>query len=140
MKTIVSLLVTLVALPARQDVPQGTLTVRIIGFAHARGMARVALTDAGSIMAAKAPVRAEAVAIRDGTATSVFRDVPFGSYAVQTYHDENGNGRLDRNVLGIPSEPYGFSNNARAATRAPTYSEAEFRLKVAAMTIEIRVR
>jgi uncharacterized protein (DUF2141 family) len=56
------------------------------------------------------------------------------------YHDENNNRRLDRNFFGIPSEPYGFSNDARNAMRAPTYEEAAFTLAAAAMTIDIRVR
>jgi uncharacterized protein (DUF2141 family) len=66
--------------------------------------------------------------------------VPYGSYAVQAYHDENGNRRLDRNLLGAPSEPYGFSNDARRSFGPPSYKEAEFTLSSHAMTLEIRVR
>jgi uncharacterized protein (DUF2141 family) len=36
-----------------------------------------------------------------------------GQYAIILFHDENGNGKLDRNALGVPTEPYGFSNNVR---------------------------
>ena len=53
-------------------------------------------------------------------------DLPAGQYAVSCYHDLNGNGVLDKNWFGIPSEPYGFSNDARPSFRAPTWEESRF--------------
>lgn len=44
--------------------------------------------------------------------------------AVAVYHDENSNGELDRNALGIPAERYGFSGDARGLTGPPDYAEA----------------
>ncbi|MEI6411294.1 MAG: DUF2141 domain-containing protein [Bacteroidota bacterium] len=52
-------------------------------------------------------------------------DLPVGNYAVSCYHDINGNGKLDTNWLGIPTEPYGFSNNVRPKFRAPNWDEAK---------------
>lgn len=60
---------------------------------------------------------------RDGGTVLVFRDVPPGQYAVAAFHDENGNGILDRNVVGIPLERYGFSNDARGTLGQPTFDE-----------------
>lgn len=54
--------------------------------------------------------------------------LPPGKYAVSCFHDVNGNGELDTNLVGIPSEPYGFSNNARPRFRPPYWSEASFSL------------
>jgi uncharacterized protein (DUF2141 family) len=54
--------------------------------------------------------------------------LPYGRYALAIYHDENSNGDLDKNLLGIPKEPYGFSNNPRAKWSAPTYKETSFEL------------
>lgn len=42
-----------------------------------------------------------------------------GYYAIQVYHDENGNGDLDKNAIGVPTEKYGFSNNARGLFGPP---------------------
>jgi uncharacterized protein (DUF2141 family) len=123
-----------------QDAPVGTLTVRVSGFRHANGTAMVALVDATSFLERNAALRQQSLPIGDGEATWVVRNVAYGSYAVQAYHDENSNRRLDRNFLGIPSEPYGFSNGARSSLRAPTYAEAAFTVAADAMTIEIRVR
>lgn len=52
-----------------------------------------------------------------------------GIYAISCFHDVNGNGKLDVNLLGIPTEPYGFSNNARPKFRAPSWSESKFEWK-----------
>src|SRR5262245_49789263 len=45
--------------------------------------------------------------------TRRINDVPYGDYGVAVFHDENSNGKMDKYVLGIPLEPYGFSNNVR---------------------------
>jgi len=50
-------------------------------------------------------------------------DLP-GRFAVAVFHDENADGELNRNVLGIPSERYGFSNNARSMSGPPAFEEA----------------
>jgi uncharacterized protein (DUF2141 family) len=47
-----------------------------------------------------------------------------GQYAIILFHDENGNGKLDTNALGVPSEPYGFSNNVRGFLGPPTFQDA----------------
>ena len=47
-----------------------------------------------------------------------------GDYAVAIYHDENGNGQLDKRLFGIPKEPYGFSNNYRPRLSAPNSATA----------------
>ena len=63
--------------------------------------------------------------------------LPPGKYAVSCFHDVNGNGKLDTNLVGIPSEPYGFSNNARPRFRPPYWSEASF--SVSGGTIQLPV-
>jgi uncharacterized protein (DUF2141 family) len=55
-----------------------------------------------------------------------FESIPSGTYALVVLHDENMNGKLDTNWLGIPREGYGFSNDAKAALRAPSFSDASF--------------
>ena len=57
-----------------------------------------------------------------------FDDLPEGEYALAIYQDENRNNILDKNLLGIPTEIYGFSNNARRNFSAPSFQEAKFKL------------
>ena len=55
-----------------------------------------------------------------------FKDIPNGAYAIAVFHDENGNGKLDKNFLGMPKEGYGFSNNVRPSFRGATFKESRF--------------
>ncbi len=52
-------------------------------------------------------------------------DLCNGEYAIALYQDTNSDGKCGRNILGIPTEPYGFSNNIRPRFRAPTYDETK---------------
>jgi uncharacterized protein (DUF2141 family) len=58
--------------------------------------------------------------------------------AIAAYHDENANGELDRNALGIPSERYGFTNNARGITGPPSFEDAV--VEIGDKPIEISIR
>jgi uncharacterized protein (DUF2141 family) len=61
-----------------------------------------------------------------GSAVAVFHDLTPGRYAVAAYQDRNGNRRLDKNMVGIPTEPYGFSNGARGSMGPPSFESAAF--------------
>jgi uncharacterized protein (DUF2141 family) len=59
-----------------------------------------------------------------GVQRIVFPDLPPRRYAVIVFHDENDNGRLDENAWGVPTEGYGFSNNAQGFLGAPSFAAA----------------
>ena len=52
------------------------------------------------------------------------QDLAPGRYALSAFHDENDNGELDTNLMGIPSEGYGFGNDASAAFGPPSFEAA----------------
>jgi uncharacterized protein (DUF2141 family) len=60
--------------------------------------------------------------------TLVFEDVSPSEYAITTFHDENDNDKLDTNFLGIPNEPYGFSNDARGSFGPPSFEKAKVKI------------
>lgn len=66
------------------------------------------------------------IKVRATKARCDFVDIPPGTYALAVIHDENTNGKLDKNWLGVPTEGYGFSNDAKALLSAPTFSAASF--------------
>jgi uncharacterized protein (DUF2141 family) len=66
------------------------------------------------------------IKIKDTQARCDFEDIPPGRYALAVIHDENMNGKLDTSRLGIPTEGYGFSNDARALLSAPSFRAASF--------------
>lgn len=55
-----------------------------------------------------------------------FIGLPAGKYAIAVFSDSNGNQKLDSNILGMPTEPYGFSNEARNLTSKPSFEQAAF--------------
>ena len=66
------------------------------------------------------------VPIKQLKATCRFTDLQKGVYAVAVFHDENDNGKLDTNFLGIPVEGSGASNNAQGWMGPPTFDDARF--------------
>jgi uncharacterized protein (DUF2141 family) len=114
-------------LPA-QTSTNATLTVRVIGARNAKGKIRVALfrSAEGFPGDASKAFRLENAPIDAHTLSSqvVFAGVPSGPYAVSVFHDENMNEKLDKNLMGIPKEGYGASNNPGRKMRAPTFEEA----------------
>ena len=60
------------------------------------------------------------------TITVKVNDLDFGIYAIAAYQDVNSSGQIDRNFLGIPKEPYAFSNNIRPKAAAPKFKDCKF--------------
>ena len=71
--------------------------------------------------------------------TFVFKDLPSGTYAIAILHDENDNGKLDKNIMGIPQEGYGSSNNVQKTFRAPNFEESKFTVAHKNSSINIRL-
>jgi uncharacterized protein (DUF2141 family) len=76
--------------------------------------------------ARKNPVREATVPVQSPAARATFKDLPPGRYGVMAYHDRNGDGRLNTLPVGLPTEPYGFSNGARGRFGPPRWREAAF--------------
>lgn len=66
-----------------------------------------------------------------------FKELESGQYAVSVFHDLNGNGELDTNMFGFPTEPYGFSKNASGTFGPPSFQKASFDFP---STNEIRIK
>lgn len=64
--------------------------------------------------------------IKNNRAKMIVENLPEGEYAISFVHDENNNKKLDTNFLGIPSEEYGCSNNAKGFMGPPKYDDAKF--------------
>jgi uncharacterized protein (DUF2141 family) len=75
-----------------------------------------------------------------GRLRMTFSDLAPGSYAATVYHDMNSDGKLTTNLMKIPSEPYGFSNNARGAFGPPSFKDAAFTIGEEDLTIEIQIK
>ena len=68
------------------------------------------------------------IAVKNTTESILIDDLPKGDYAFILYHDKNTDGKMNRNLLGIPKEPFGFSNNVKPKFAKPTFEDCKFLL------------
>ncbi len=116
----------------------GALEIAVSALESDRGVLVVALMNsADSFENDTEAFRSDSVSVKGGKATVSFRGLPYGSYAVKTYHDENSNGKLDTNFVGFPKESFGFSNDAMGRFGPPTFEQAKFELAAGELRIEI---
>ncbi len=94
-------------------------------FAPMGGHVRVTAYDAAENFLETALAKYEAEVNAEGVALVTLKDLKPGDYAFVAYLDENGDGKLNRNALGKPKEPYIFSNDVRPKLRKPTFEETK---------------
>ncbi|MES2318744.1 MAG: DUF2141 domain-containing protein [Pseudomonadota bacterium] len=72
-----------------------------------------------------------------GTVSAVFSNLPSGEYAVALFHDEDSDEKMAKNLIGIPTEPVGFSNDARGTFGPPAFDAVKLNLEQDNKTISI---
>ena len=108
---------------------QAVLEVEVTRLRNDKGQVLLSLfrSEEGFPEAAGKAFRTERILIRDRKAGILLGDLPAGLYAIAILHDENADGRMNKNGLGLPREGYGFSNNVTAAFGPPSFQRASFR-------------
>lgn len=117
------------------------LAIHVRGFAHQRGRAVANLFREGEDVLRKPNARVTAK-IEAGTARLVFPALPYGTYAVSVFHDENDNGELDHNLIRLPAEPLGFSNGFKLSlvSGMPSFQKLRFAFDPGTEDLDITVR
>jgi len=121
-------LLALITASAASDAAGDAITVPVIGLRNDQGQVACTLyasADGFPANPQKAVAR-QIVTISSRTAACFFDNVHPGSYAITAMHDENGNGKLDKNFLGMPTEGYGASRDARGRMGPPKWEDAVF--------------
>jgi len=114
-----------------------TVEVRVSGVT-AKGKVNVAVCDKARFL--KQCAYSASVPAQAGETTVAVKDVPPGTWAVLAYQDENGNNELDRNLIGIPKEAYGFSRDARGKFGPPSFEDAAIEVGETPATASVRLR
>ena len=106
-----ALVMALTAAPAfAQDAADITFTFQV---GQPTGAVMVALFDSEAAYDGEGgPVRVARLEVSGGTVEAVFEGLPAGDYAMKAFHDVDGDGEMDTNPFGMPTEPFAFSNNA----------------------------
>lgn len=122
---------------------RGDLYLVVAALKNSQGDVSVALNNAKESYFSRGTLpsfRSARAKVNGKKAEFVFEDIPYGEYTIKLYHDENANGKIDVNLLGIPKEDYAFSNNVRGTFGLPAYEKAKFIFDQEEMTLEIRMR
>ncbi len=112
-----------------------TLTVRVTGIRNATGNLRITVSRDANVV----DERVVEIDAKSMTGQVVFEQLPQGTYAVSVVHDENKNGKLDFDAVGMPVEGYGASNNPEKRMGPPNPEETSFALKQAPVTTEVKL-
>lgn len=116
------------------------LTVKIKDVQNANGTILMALHDgADGFPKSRKPVAVISLDAKIGEVLAVFPDLDAGAYAISLYHDENGNKELDTNFLGVPTEGYAFTNNAKGAFGPPSFENAAIKIEEENLIAEMKV-
>jgi len=106
----------------------GNINIIVTGFKNTSGKAGITLFSKEKGFPMKADLAAEKffTDIEQSSCTVVLRNIPYGKYAVSVFHDENSNGKVDTNIIGMPKEGVGASNNPKGRFGPPKYKDASF--------------
>ncbi len=126
----IATLFTFAAVPAHAQgstaAQTASLTVTFMGLKSTQGALMIALFDTEAAYSGGQPVQAVKLAANAASLSVPFIALKPGRYAIKAFHDLNEDGKLNTNPFGGPSEPYAFSNGAKANMRPPAWSEAAF--------------
>jgi len=106
------------------------ITIIITNIEEVKGQIKIALYNKeADFLHQEQKYKGAEVKIDSTRVKYTFTDIPLGEYAITLFHDENSNGKMDRNFIGLPSEGTAFSNNIRPHFGPPKYEDAVFDLE-----------
>ncbi len=117
-----------------------SLTITIKSLRSNEGQVLVAVYDSEkNYMKEEKAFLKKVASIKNKQAIFTLSDIPYGKYAVVCVHDENNNLKLDKNLMGIPKEGYGFSNDAKGSLGPPSFEKSNFVLQKSQHQISINM-
>jgi uncharacterized protein (DUF2141 family) len=128
------------AAPAEEARGSLTLTVHYTGIETQEGAIMVALFDSEAAFNGGAPVRVAMIPANAASVSTAFTGLAPGRYAIKSFHDIDGDNRMSTNPMGMPIEPFAFSNNARANMGPPTWADSVFEVSATANSHSINFR
>ena len=113
--------------------------IAVTGVTDARGHVHVDLCTQSTFLKRDCPYAGAAPAIPGETVVRIAGVAP-GQYAAQVFHDRNDDGKVEQNILGVPTEPIGFSNDAPIHLTGPRFRDAAFAVVRGVEHITLRLR
>ena len=128
-------------LPQTETLQGNVIHVEVAGLRNNKGQVFCALyaSAEGFPKDRQKAIRRDTSSISDKKASCEFSLIEPGTYAVSVFHDENSNGKLDTNFLGIPREGVGASNDARGRMGPPKFDAAHFQFSGGRLNLKITI-
>lgn len=121
------LLTTLIGgIAIAQDTQTAKLKVYVEGIESDKGQILATLCKKEEFLKSKCEYSAQLNLANNSEHILVFENIKTGEYALQLFHDVNNDFKLQTNVMGIPTEPFAFSNNAKGKFGPPKFEQAAF--------------
>ncbi len=123
-------------------VQRACLTVELMGLRNNLGVINIGIFSSpdGFPNDATRTVRSGCFPIPTLPLLLTFDDLPLGQYAATVHHDENMDGELNTNILGIPTEGIGFSGNPKIWRGVPAFERSRFDFSLANPLVSIRMK
>jgi len=134
------LAISLTGLYSTAEVAEGSIIIQVENCQSSNGQLMVAVFDSEEHFTDNELMGKTQPAVAGEIAEFRFPNLKYGTYAIAVYHDLNENGKLDTRTFGIPTEPYGFSNNPTVKWSAPSFSDASFELASSEQELKIAVK
>lgn len=111
-------------IPDCKEEPKGTLNLEVSNLSHESGRIWVGVYESDEyFMDREKGLLVQMQVTRAGSLRISIPELPLGEYAIAVFHDINDNGEMDRNFLGIPSEPFSFIKPPKNKWRLPRFEE-----------------
>lgn len=119
-----------------------SLSVAIAGLKNTQGHVRFSLFGSaeGFPGGGEQAIARGSVSAAEAMPTFIFDQLLPGDYAVAVFHDVNGDGKLNRGLMGIPREGFGFSNNPKILMGAPSFKRSAIRVAQPQLSIQIQLK
>ena len=144
MKLLILLLILTPVLVFADDpqMTKGEIVLHISGLRNDNGILRVLLFQSSDGFPSdhKKSYALKNVSLEGDSVTVTIPNIPYEEYAISVLHDENTNGKMDTNWIGLPKEGVGISNNVKSKFGPPKYEEAKFKHNSKKLLLNIEMK
>lgn len=136
---IIFALTLILSMNLSNGIEQGNVLIEIENIKSSKGTLIIAAFDSKENFLKK-PYTSKMVQAKTGDLSVLIKDLPYGKYAISIIHDENENGELDKNGIGLPKECFGFSNVSMGLFGPPAYKDVQFEVNETQVEVKVKMK
>jgi len=117
----------------------GTITITFTNIEVGKGLLRTAVYGENRFLKRDGELYDYKEKATSTSMTVTFEDIPYGTYAIAAYQDENEDAKLSKNAIGLPNEAYGFSKKLPSKWRVPKFDDVSFELNSSTKAFDVKL-